>query len=140
PASVERAEFRSLVTERPNERERGGDLVDDESEPHPARKLQSLLGFAPDLIEWMARGEKTGSEIPASVGSKRRVALLVRHLNGTTRRIDALPHRPGPRDNEREDRIGLSSEALQPAAFGQVAGHLCESITCIVIAEAAAGR
>src|ERR1700692_2217257 len=95
PAMVEHAEFCGLATERLDERERGGDHVGNESEPQRARDLQSVLEFALDRLEWISYGEKTRSEIPAGVGSIRRVSLLVRHIKGTTRRVDTLFNRPG---------------------------------------------
>src|SRR4051812_28020724 len=99
-----------------------------------------MLRFALDSIEWIARGEKARREIPARIGRIRRVALLVGHLKGATLRIDTLLHRPRPRNNDREDRKRLSSEALQRPAFGQITGHLRKSKTCIQIAEAFASH
>src|SRR5579859_4846026 len=86
-----------------------------------------------ELVERLARGEKNGSEIAASVCGKCRVAVLVRQLKGTIRRIDALPRWSPPRDQERKD---LCSKARQVAAFDQITSGLSESVTRVVVAEA----
>ena len=136
---VERAEFRGFAAEHAHEREQDGDHVGSESEPYRARKLQSLFCFALDPIEWIARSEKSGTGGAAGVCRKRRVALLVRHLKGTSGRIDSFPERSCPWHHEREDEIGFSTHALQPATLGQIAGHLAKPIACVVMAEAVAG-
>ncbi len=131
--------MRGLAAERPNERERGSDHVDGELESHRTRERQTVLGFTYNLIEWIACGQQNATNIAAGVGSKRRIALFVRHLKATPGRIDTLAKRSCPGHHERENRIGLASHALQAAAFGQIARHLSESIACVVMAKAVAG-
>src|SRR5215510_9539993 len=87
----------------------------------------------------MAQCEKNGTESTAAHGSKCRVAVLFRQLEGTARRIDPFPQRSCPRNDNREDEIGPSPEVLQSVTFKQIAGHLCESVTFIVVAEPGAG-
>ena len=137
PTIVESSELHSPSTQRPDEREQYGNSVEEETEP--PYELQSVLGLTLDLIEWMAQGKKNGIESAAAMCSKRRIAVLFRHLEGTTRRIDSLPERSCPRDHDREEEIGPSPKLIQSATFEQIAGHLSESITFVVVAEVAAG-
>src|SRR5262245_33528700 len=87
----------------------------------------------------MAQRKKNGIEGAAAMCSKRRVAVLFRHLEGTTRRTDSFPERPGPRGHDGEQEIGPTPKVIQSVRFEQIAGHLSESITLIEVAEVAAG-
>src|SRR5215470_17591081 len=98
-----------------------------------------MFGLTLELIEWMTQGEKNGSESPASVRGKCRIAVLFRHLEGATRHIDPLPEGTRPRDDNGEEEIGLSYEVIQFATSEQIAGHPSESITFTAMAEAGAG-
>src|SRR6266853_2072781 len=89
-----------------------------------------------ELIEWFARGEKNGSEITASVCGKCRVAVLVRQLKRTIRRIDTLARWSPPRDQEHKERVDLCCKAHQAPAFDQITGDLSESVTYVVLAKA----
>src|SRR6516165_3931055 len=84
PTIVEAAEFRGPSTQHPHECERRGKSVEEESEL--LHELQSVLGLALDLIEWMARGKKNGIETARGNCGKCRVAVLLCHLGGATRR------------------------------------------------------
>ena len=98
-----------------------------------------MLGLTLDPIQWMAQSKKKRSESTAGVCSKCRVAVLFRHLEGTARRIDPFLERSGPRDQTRKKEIGPSPKLIQSATFEQIAAHLSESITFIVVTEAGAG-
>ncbi len=66
--------------------------------------------------------------------------MLFRHLEGTTRRIDTILKRSCPRDQDREVEISASlPEVIQSATFEQIARHLSESITLLVVTEAGTG-
>src|SRR5262249_32020776 len=99
PTIIEGAELRCLSTQRPDQREQGGDSVKEESEPLDV--LKSVLGLKLDLIEWMAQGEKNGTESTAAHCSKCRIAVLFRHLEGTTRWIYRFPERSYPWNHNR---------------------------------------
>src|SRR5262249_48663214 len=76
---------------------------------------------------------------PAGESCKCWMALIFCHLEGTSRRIDSFPQWPLPGHQDREIEIGPPSpEVLQAAMLDQIAGHLCESIAFIVLAEAGA--
>ena len=120
---VEGAELRGPSAQRPDERERRGNSVEEESEP--PHELQCLLGLTLDLIEWMAQRKKNGAEAAAGECGKCRVAVLFRHLEGATRRIDPLPERSRPRDHDREAEIGPCPKVSQSATLEQIAGHPC---------------
>src|SRR6516165_12337030 len=86
--TVEGAEFRRLSEQGPGERDWRGKSIEEESVP--LHELQCVLGFALELVEWMALGKKNGAETAGGERGICRVAVLFRHLEGTTRRFDAL--------------------------------------------------
>src|SRR5262249_29773713 len=59
---VEGAELRGFSAEGPGERDWGGKAV--EEEPVPPHELQSVLGFALELVERTAQCQKSGAETP----------------------------------------------------------------------------
>jgi hypothetical protein len=97
-----------------------------------------VLGLTLDLIKGMARRKKNGIESAAGQCSKCRVAVVLRQLEGTTRRFDALSQGSCPREHNRESEIGPTPTVIKSAALEQIAGHLSESITFFVVAEARA--
>src|SRR6516225_9463221 len=137
PTIVEGAELRSPSTQRPDERERRRNSVEEESKlPY---ELQSVLGLILDSLQLMTQGKKKGSESAAGVSRKCRVTVLFCHLEGTARRVDPFSERSCPRDQTREEEIGSSPKVLQSATFEQIARHLSKAITFIVVAKAGAG-
>src|SRR5215831_19148370 len=98
-----------------------------------------MLDLTLDVIEWMARGKKNGTESAAADCSKCRVAVLFRHLEGATRGINPLRERPCPREQSREEEIGPSPKMIPLATFEQIAGHPSKPISLIVLTEADAG-
>src|SRR5262249_13631750 len=57
---VERAEPRGSSTQRPGERDWRRKSVEEETVP--LHELQCILGFALELVEWMAQGKENGTE------------------------------------------------------------------------------
>src|SRR5262249_18464771 len=110
PAIVERAECRGRSAQHPDERERRGNSV--EKEAKPLHERRHVLGLTLDLIERMARGEENGAEGAPGIGSERRVTVLSRHLEGTTRRIDSFIEGAYPWDQDRPQEIGPSPEVI----------------------------
>jgi hypothetical protein len=92
------AELGGPSAECPDERERRRNSV----ESKPPHELQSFLGLALDLIEWMARGKKDGTKRAEGGCGKSRIAVLSCHLEGPTRRIGAFAERSCPRDESGE--------------------------------------
>src|SRR5262249_32982697 len=117
PALVEATELRRPSPQGPGQRQRRGKPVEEESEP--LHELQCLLRLTLDLVEGMAQGEKDGGETARGDGGIRRVAVLLRHLEGTARRIDGFPERSRPGDPGREAEIGPPPEARPSATFEQ---------------------
>src|SRR5262249_45348280 len=130
------AESRGPSAQRPHERQGRGNSVEKESEP--PHVLKSLLGLTLDLIERVACSKKNGIETAGGYCGKYRVAVLYRHLEGTACRIDRIYEGPCPGEQRREDEIGPSSRVFPSAPFEQIAGHLSEPITFIIVAEARA--
>src|SRR5215470_7187658 len=85
---VEGAELRGSSAQGPGERDWRGKSVEEESVP--LHEFQRVPGFALKLVEWMAQGKKNGAETAGGECSICRVAVLFGHLEGTTRRFDAL--------------------------------------------------
>ena len=85
---VEGAELRGFSAQGPGERDRRGKSV--EEEPVPLNELQCILGFALELVEWMAQCKKNSAETARGECGICRVAVPFCHLEGTTRRFDAL--------------------------------------------------
>src|SRR4030095_11536034 len=85
---VEGAELRGLSAQSPGERERRGKSV--EEEPVFLHEVQCILGFALELVEWMAQCNKDAAETAGGERRTCRVAVILRHLKRATRRIDSL--------------------------------------------------
>src|SRR5262249_30832634 len=134
---VEGAELRGSSAQGPGERDWRGKSVEEESVP--LHELECVLGFALELFEWMALGKKNGAETAGGERAICRVAVLLGHLEGTTRRFDALQQWPCPRNHHREGDIGPCPEVGQSATFQQIAGQLAKSIAFNILAEAGAG-
>ena len=66
----------------PGKRDRRGKSVEEKSVR--LHELQCVLAFALELIEWMAQGKKNGAETSGGERGICRVAVLFRHLEGTT--------------------------------------------------------
>src|SRR5262245_15000726 len=81
-AIVEGAELRGSSAQGPGERDGRGKSVEEESVP--LHELQCVLGFALELVEWMARCKKNGAETAGGERGICRVAVIFRHLEGTT--------------------------------------------------------
>src|SRR5262249_8811235 len=110
-----------------------------EEESVPLHELQCVLGFALELVERMAQCKKNGTETAGGECGICRVAVLLCHLEGTTRRFDALSWWSCPRNYNREGDIGPCPKVRQSATFEQLAGQLSKSIAFIVVTEARAG-
>src|SRR5262249_14659162 len=134
---VEAAELRRSSRQGPGERDWRGKSVEDESVP--LHELQCVLGFALELVEWMAQGKKNGAETAGGECGICRATVLFRHLEGTTRRFDALPWWSCPRNHNREGDLGPCPKVRQSATFEQLAGQLSKSIAFIIVTEARAG-
>src|SRR5262245_55830818 len=134
---VEAAELRGSSAQGPGERDWRGKSVEKESVP--LHELQCVLGFALELIEWIPQGKKNGAETAGGECGICRVAVLFRHLEGTTCRINALSERSCPRNHNHEGDIGSCSKVRQSATFEQITGQLSKSIAFNVLAEAGAG-
>src|SRR5262249_23287476 len=104
---IEGAERRVRSPQSPDQGERSGNSVEEGAKPF--YELQSVRGFALDLIQWMAQGEKNGTQSPAGMRGKCRIAVVSRHLEGATYWIDSLCERPCPGNHNREKEIGSSA-------------------------------
>src|SRR5262245_60845870 len=81
-AIVEGAERRGSSAQGPGERDWRGKSIEEEAVP--LHELQCVLGFALELVEWMAQCKKNGTETAGAECGKCRVAVIFRHLEGTT--------------------------------------------------------
>src|SRR5262245_11888919 len=86
---IEASELRGCSAQGPGERDWRGKSVQEESVP--LQEIQCVLGFALELVEWMAQCDENGTETARSECGICRLAVIFRHLEGTTRGIDALP-------------------------------------------------
>src|SRR5262249_18633516 len=80
-AIVEGAERRGSSAQGPGERDWRGKSIEEESVP--LHELQCVLGFALELVEWMAQCKKNGTETAGGECGKCRVAVIFRHLEAT---------------------------------------------------------
>jgi hypothetical protein len=81
-AIVEGAERRGSSAQGPGERDWCGKSIEEKSVP--LHELQCVLGFALELVEWMAQCKKNGTETAGGECGKCWVAVIFRHLEGTT--------------------------------------------------------
>jgi hypothetical protein len=85
---VEGPELRGSSAQGSRERDQRGESVEEES--IPLNELQCIFGFALDLVERAAQCKKNGNETAGGECSIGRVAVIFRHLERATGRIDAL--------------------------------------------------
>src|SRR5262249_14082306 len=81
-AIVEGAELRGSCAQGSGERDWRGKSVEEESVP--LHELQCVLGFALELVEWMAQCKKNGAETAGGECSICGVPVVLRHLEGAT--------------------------------------------------------
>src|SRR5262249_48412468 len=87
----------------------------------------------------MAHCKKNGIETARGNCGKCWVAVLLCHLESTTRRTDRLRKRSRPGDHDCKDETGPSTIVIPSGTLEQIASHLGKSIRSIVLAETGAG-
>src|SRR5262249_34257172 len=133
---VEGTELWGQPTKCPDERQLGGDLVRDETEPDFLRELEALLGFALHLRERFPRREEVGDQVVAAVSRKGQITNFVGRIEGAAHEVASRPDvsRPG-QDDISERHIGSSLKTLQSAFLHQVVTKPSESRSGVVVAE-----
>src|ERR1700722_4735648 len=89
---VKTAEFWRQAAERPNQRELGGDKVDDKAEPSPLRVSETNLGFVLHFQQPVTGEQKIRVMNVAGEGCVSEVSNPVRRLECATHQLTATPN------------------------------------------------
>jgi hypothetical protein len=137
---VKATEFRRQATEHSNQRELGGDEVNDKAETRLFSERQAMFGFGLHLGQRLAGEEQVRVEIVTRVSSKREVSDPVRRFERAAQQITASPHVFHPKyDKSREAKIGGRLEALKPASFDEFVAELGEAKSGTVVVKTWSG-